>query len=267
MKISKEVKERLTNEIRESLLGKMHESRLDQDESLDRRIDKVRKSVIVEASRVAKESSESLIPVISKQVLDQIKIPENGARGESGLRGKEGPPGKHGKDSPPTTAQEKEEIAGMVNVSALIRDRKLDIADLIRDIRLGKIKPPTAGVDVKELIAEINKMLGGDDWQTGGGSAESVDDPAYTVQPDDTLIHSIHSLTGISTITLSGADGQRVEIKDGGGNARTNNITIDTDAGTIDGRASDTISSNYGFRRYYKYDGNWFISQEFGFTF
>ena len=53
--------------------------------------------------------------------------------------------------------------------------------------------------------------------------------------------------------------GRIVIIKDVGGSANTNNITIATEGSeTIDGSASSTISSNYGVVRLFSDGTNWF---------
>lgn len=67
---------------------------------------------------------------------------------------------------------------------------------------------------------------------------------------------------GVVTVTLSTATvikGQVFIIKDEGGNAGSNNISIVTEGSeTIDGASSDTISSNFGSVGYYCDGYNWF---------
>ncbi len=92
---------------------------------------------------------------ISKQVLDQIEVPKDGEKGESGDKG------EPGKDAIPIplTERDKKEIADFIDISSLVKDRKQDLAELIKQLKSGKIKLPShAGIDVKEILAEINKL-------------------------------------------------------------------------------------------------------------
>lgn len=101
---------------------------------------------------------------LKKSVLDQIPIPEDGKPGE---KGEEGEPGKDAQPIP-LTEKDKKEIANFVDVTKLVKDRKQDLITLVEQLKSGKIKLPShAGIDVKEIIAEINKILGTDDWQYG----------------------------------------------------------------------------------------------------
>jgi hypothetical protein len=65
------------------------------------------------------------------------------------------------------------------------------------------------------------------------------------------------------TLTLATNDmfvGRVLTIKDETGNAATNNITVDTEgAETIDGAASKTVSTNYGYISVYSDGSNWFV--------
>lgn len=269
MKISKEVKERLKTEITFEILANLRKTRLDQEDLIKRLIDEGNEKIFERVNNAGDFKSG-----IAKQVFDQIPTPKNGEIGLPGQSGKNGEPGKRGEkgqDAPlfVLSEEDKKEIAGNVDITQIIRYSKTDITNLIRDIKTGKIRPPNAGIDIKELISEFDKYLGSTDWRHDDplSGVTLLDAATYTIKASDNIIHSIYSLTGISTITLAGSDGKEIRIKDGGGNARTNNITIDTDSGTIDGRAAESIISNYGWAEFYKYDGNWFISQEFAFTF
>lgn len=66
------------------------------------------------------------------------------------------------------------------------------------------------------------------------------------------------------TVTLSSADayeGNEVVVKDAGGNAGTNAITIDTEGSeTIDGGTSTSVGTNYGSARLVSDGSNWFIA-------
>lgn len=79
---------------------------------------------------------------------------------------------------------------------------------------------------------------------------------------DDHII-GVDTTGGAVTITLDTDDvesGRALIVKDEGGNAGSANITIDTEGSeTIDGAASVTISTNYGYRNLYSDGSNWFI--------
>ena len=56
-------------------------------------------------------------------------------------------------------------------------------------------------------------------------------------------------------------NGRTVIIKDAGGNATANTITIDTEGSeTIDGAATKVINANYGVVELYCDGTNWFIT-------
>lgn len=95
-----------------------------------------------------------------KEILDQIELPKDGEKGEQGEKGE---PGKNA-DPYQLTDEDKRAIAGLVDVSSLVKDRKRDLAQVVKDIKTGKLKPPSAGIDVKEIISEISKILGTDLW-------------------------------------------------------------------------------------------------------
>lgn len=83
-----------------------------------------------------------------------------------------------------------------------------------------------------------------------------------------TLTSNGESVIGVDTsaaitITLGSSDlfvGRRLTIKDETGSAATNNITVDTEGSeTIDGAASKTVSTNYGYITVYSDGTNWFV--------
>lgn len=83
---------------------------------------------------------------------------------------------------------------------------------------------------------------------------------AYTATNSDYVI--LVNTTNNVTITLPSAVGRRGRqffVKDSTGNAGTKNITVATSGGTIDGSATDTISTNYARRLYVSDNVNWFI--------
>ncbi len=89
-----------------------------------------------------------------------------------------------------------------------------------------------------------------------------VNASTYTILEKDNIIHSTYSATGAQTITIPTAQlvsGRIITIKDAGGNASVNNITIATE-GTekIDGGDTAVINSNYGVITLYSNGSNWF---------
>ena len=73
----------------------------------------------------------------------------------------------------------------------------------------------------------------------------------------DTSTGAVTSLTLPTAQTVSG---RTIIVKDAGGNAATNNITIDTEgAQTIDGAATKVISTNYDSVKLYCDGSNWFL--------
>jgi hypothetical protein len=99
-----------------------------------------------------------------KSVLDQIEVPKDG---EQGIPGEQGEPGQDAQPLP-LTDRDKKEIADLIDVTQLIKDRKQDIIELVKQLKSGKIKLPShAGIDAKEIIAEFTKILGTSDWKLG----------------------------------------------------------------------------------------------------
>lgn len=90
---------------------------------------------------------------------------------------------------------------------------------------------------------------------------ETVKTADYTTSKTDSLI-PVDTTGGVVTITLSSDHtsqvGSIVIIKDVGGNAGTNAITITTETGTIDGATSITINTNYGSVRLFSDGSNWY---------
>lgn len=76
-------------------------------------------------------------------------------------------------------------------------------------------------------------------------------------------IYAAETTAGALTLYLPAnpVEGQRIIIKDGEGNAKTGNITIDGQGETIDGNRTYTISANWGFIEiiYNGNLGNWLI--------
>lgn len=91
----------------------------------------------------------------------------------------------------------------------------------------------------------------GNDVKVTGAKSEykfvTVNTATYSVQADDTFVQVDYTTTGTCTVTLPAATtggGFKRVIKDTGNNAGTNNITVDTVSGTIDGDTSYTIANN-----------------------
>lgn len=83
----------------------------------------------------------------------------------------------------------------------------------------------------------------------------------YTVGAHDRIV-GVDASGGAVTVTLPSAlcvTGRGYIIKDIGGSAASNNITVATEgAETIDGSATDTIDTNYGSAGYFSDGSNWF---------
>lgn len=90
----------------------------------------------------------------------------------------------------------------------------------------------------------------------------SVTTATYSTLASDNIIHSTYSATGAVTITLPTAQlvsGRIITIKDAGGKAGTNNITIATEgAEKIDGLDTLVINNNYNSVTLYSDGTNWF---------
>lgn len=74
----------------------------------------------------------------------------------------------------------------------------------------------------------------------------------YAALPTDSVIIINKTAGAATTVNLSSTlnTGRVVIIKDGKGDAGTNNITVQGNGKNIDGSASATISSNFGAARY-----------------
>jgi hypothetical protein len=84
----------------------------------------------------------------------------------------------------------------------------------------------------------------------------------YSLLPTDYILAVGYTVTGSVAITIPTAQcvsGRIIEIKDSGGNASTNNITVTPQAETIDGDATLIISTNYNSASLYSDGNNWFV--------
>ena len=89
-----------------------------------------------------------------KRVLDQIPIPKDGEQGPQGEKGEKGESGVNYT----LTDEDKQYIASLVDPSKKIQDIQKQLATVVKDIKTGNLKQPNAGIDAKELLAEINKV-------------------------------------------------------------------------------------------------------------
>ena len=101
---------------------------------------------------------------------------------------------------------------------------------------------------------------------TGGRvhNVTTVNAATYDLLVTDYICHVTYTGTGaVTSFTLPTAQtvsGRTIIIKDAGGNAGTNNITIDTEgAETIDGAGTLVINSDYSSVSLYSDGSNWFI--------
>jgi sugar lactone lactonase YvrE len=92
----------------------------------------------------------------------------------------------------------------------------------------------------------------------------TVNAATYDLLTTDYILNVTYTGTGaVTSLTLPSAQtvaGRVIIVKDAGGNANTNNITIDTEGDeTIDGSATNVINSDYGSVHLYSDGSNWFI--------
>lgn len=89
----------------------------------------------------------------------------------------------------------------------------------------------------------------------GHTNVTTVNAATYNVLPEDHILHVTYTGTGAVAIDWKTAQmikGRMLIVKDAGGNAAANNITITTEgAQTIDGAATLVINTNYGVARLY----------------
>lgn len=91
-----------------------------------------------------------------------------------------------------------------------------------------------------------------------------VDSATYDLLFSDHILGVTYTTTGtVTSLTLPTEQcisGRTIIIKDAGGNAGTNNITVDTEAAqTIDGSATAVMSTDYESITLYCDGSNWFI--------
>lgn len=129
---------------------------------------------------------------------------------------------------------ERSHFSGQRNISPEPNEAKQDLAVLIR-----------------ELQGKVNKV---------GVEHVAIDDTdsPYAVADGVSLV-GVDPTTAVVTVTLPAADsreaGSEITVKDEGGAAGTNAITV---SGTVDGAANPTISADYGKLTVYTNGTAWF---------
>ncbi|MFQ5874303.1 MAG: hypothetical protein ACE5JL_10945 [Dehalococcoidia bacterium] len=115
--------------------------------------------------------------------------------------------------------------------------------------------------NVSIITAESGQVTFGDTVLKDFRVPQATKTANYTATATDKII-GVDTTGGAVTITLPTAEttaGRTYVVKDQGGSAGTNNITVATEgAQTIDGSATDAISANYGSQGYYSDGTNWF---------
>ena len=114
-------------------------------------------------------------------------------------------------------------------------------------------------------LALIDSGKGGI-YIVGGQTREvtTVNAATYDLDYDDYILHVTYTGTGAVTsltlLTAQTTQGRVLKIKDAGGNAATNTITIDTEGSeTIDGSATYVMNTDYQAIELYSDGSNWFV--------
>lgn len=119
-----------------------------------------------------------------------------------------------------------------------------------------------------DTIEDLLKVdAGNDQVETNGGrivNITTVNAATYDLLITDDIVHVTYTSTGaVTSLTLPTAQvvaGRRIVIKDAGGQAATNNITVDTQGSeTIDGVATFIIENDYESINLYSDGSNWFV--------
>lgn len=123
---------------------------------------------------------------------------------------------------------------------------------------------PVAGA--LTTLTNIYAIKTGNAWLNGGQTAKvtTVAAATYNLLETDYILNVTYTGTGAVTnlqlMTEQTVAGRVIRIKDAGGNAGTNNITITTEgAQTIDGAATLILNTNYQAVDLYCDGSNWFI--------
>jgi len=93
-------------------------------------------------------------------------------------------------------------------------------------------------------------------------NVEKADAATYTVESGETIVLSEYTTTDTQTITIATSElgsGRVIIIKDGDGNASSNNITVATEGDeTIDGAATGSIAADSGSLNLFSDGTNWY---------
>ena len=125
---------------------------------------------------------------------------------------------------------------------------------------------PSEADSVDNLTAHL---YGIDQELASSGGADyvttDVSSTPYTVLAENEILHITHTATAAVTINLRAAatagDGAWLKIVDAGGNAGTNNVTIDgSGSETINGAETFVISADYAAVEIYTDGSNWFVA-------
>jgi hypothetical protein len=116
-----------------------------------------------------------------------------------------------------------------------------------------------------QICTVANAVKGVGTWVTAGTTKKitTVAAGTYDILKSDEILNVTYTATGAVTIDFKTAQfiaGRTIVIKDAGGLAGTNNITLTTEAAqTIDGAATAVINSNYSAINVYCDGTNLFI--------
>ncbi len=127
------------------------------------------------------------------------------------------------------------------------RDKAALLA-LLADNTSGDISPQ----DMRDVLVSI----------LGYAETTSVATSTHDVVDADHIIHVAYTTTGVVTVRVMSdqvVKGRAFTIKDAGGNASANNISVTSEgAETFDGAASVTMSTDHEILRLYSDGTNWF---------
>jgi len=205
---------------------------------------------------------------------------KDGVDGKDGKDGRDGLDGKDGKDG----LDGKDGKDGIDGKDANIEDFVLPEDVMMEfDGKLKKLKEGLGGSTARNLyqlfdvnvagisdndILQYNSSTGRWDNVTpqefNSILPTTVNAATYDLLVTDSILHVTYTTTGaVTSLTLPTAQataGRTITIKDAGGNAGTNNITIDTEGSeTIDGDSTWVINGNYDWLILYSDGSNWFI--------
>ena len=113
-------------------------------------------------------------------------------------------------------------------------------------------------IDKRSSLNTIIPTTGNKAW-----NLTTINTATYDLLATDYILSVAYTGTGTVTITLPSAQttsGRIIIIKDAGGNAATNNITIDTEgAETIDGQATLVVNADYDAVSLYCNGTSWLV--------